>query len=147
MFIRRLRLPLVAAALLAGSMLAASPASAAPANCSVLDLTPKTITVGPIQKADVVFEVDTDCPEGSAVNWYLTFDKKGATQPYTGPILTNVPSATPGRAIYAPGGAYTWNTAVYGEGRYNVTINAFLGAAADDVDLPRVTLPVSVVQK
>ena len=136
------------AALVAGSTLAPTPASAATADCSVQDLTPHTIPVGISLKAPVVFKVDTDCPEGSVLSWYLTFDQEGATQPYTGPILTNVYEPHPVRPIYAPGGAYTWGVSGSGyAGPYQVTINSYIGDVADNMLLPRATLPVSVLHR
>ena len=134
------------AAVLGASLLAASPASAAPADCSVLGLTPETISVGADLETPVVFDVVTDCPEGSAVNWFLSFNRADATGPHTGPILTNVPQPHPTRPIYTPGGAYTWKLSQYRAARYNVTVSAFIGADEDNVDLPRVILPVTVVQ-
>ena len=133
------------AAVLGASLLTTSPASAAPADCSVLGLTPETISVGADLETPVVFDVATDCPEGSVVNWYLSFNRDDATGPYSGPILTNIQSHAP-RPIYTPGGAYTWKITQYPAGLYNVTISASIGADADKVTLPSVTLPVTVVR-
>jgi hypothetical protein len=147
MHIRRFRLPLLVAALVAGSTLAATPASAVPADCSVLDLTPKTIPVGISLKAPVVFTVATDCPADSVVNWYLAFNRDDATGPYTGPLLANFDIGHDPKPTPAPGGAYTWDVSQYGAGGYQVTISAFIGPSTDDVDLPRATLPVAVLHR
>jgi hypothetical protein len=129
-------------------VLAAAPASAEPAGCSVLDLNPKTIEVGVDRQTPVVFDVVTDCPADSVVHWYLTFDQVGATGPYTGPILANFVVPPGSRPISAPGGAYTWNVTQYPyAGPYRVTVNAFLGDDADNIDLPRAVLPISVLHR
>jgi hypothetical protein len=146
MIIRIFRAPAMIAAVLGASLLAASPASAAPASCSVLGLTPETISVGADLETPVIFDVATDCPEDSVVNWYLSFSRSDATGPHTGPILTNVPQPHPTRPIYTPGGVYTWKVTQYQAARYNVTVNAFIGDGAYKTTLPRVTLPVTVVE-
>ncbi len=148
MFTHASRISFATAALLAGSLLAANPASADDADCSVVDLSPATVTVGVSLKARVTFDVGTDCDEDADVNWYLTFNQAGATAPYTGPLLANFQVALWSKYTYIPGGAYTWKVDPKGyAGLYNVDIYAFIGDESDQITLPASTQPVTVLHR
>ncbi len=122
---------LSAATLLATTISVAAPASAV-ADCSVVDFTPQTITMGLGHTKPITFDVGTDCDEEEIVSWWLTFERPDQQYSYGSPLLANFEQEPSSRYTYIENGEYVWERGDNTEaGARVVAIDAFTGDLDD----------------
>jgi hypothetical protein len=138
---------MVAALTLTASVAATSAASADQPDCSVVDVSPSTVAVGITDRANVTWDVGTDCDEDADVNWYLTFVIPGADYYGSGPMLANFQPPWYSKYSYIPDGKYVWQVSkdAYA-GPYDVYVNAFVGDDTGDY-LPAQKQTVNVLHR
>jgi hypothetical protein len=129
----RTRSVLAAAAAASFLVGATTPASAAEADCSIVDLSPASITMGLRHTKAVTFDVGTDCEEDAYIGWWLTFRLPDQTSPWGNPLLSNHPQESSSRYTYIENGEHVWERGDNAEaGARKVGISAFVGDIEDE---------------